>query len=197
MNWPLFFSIYSLIFVAELPDKTAFATLLMAARGKAIAVFCGVCLAFVVQSLVAVAFGGLIGLLPERWVHLGAGILFLLFAAHTWFHRDEEEAEEEKSATEISERTIFLAAAWRAFVVIFIAEWGDLTQLATASLAAHYHEFPITVFSAATLALWSVTAIAVLVGSKMKHVIHVDWLKKISVVVFTLVGFYFIYTWAR
>ena len=79
--------------------------------------------------------------------------------------------------------------------MIFIAEWCDLTQIATASLYAHYHESPWTIFTAATLALWTVTAIAVFVGHKVKHLIHGEKLKKLSVLVFTLVGSYFIYAW--
>jgi putative Ca2+/H+ antiporter (TMEM165/GDT1 family) len=195
MNWPLFFSTFSLIFIAELPDKTAFATLLMATRGKPLAIFLGVAGAFVIQSIIAVGFGSLIGTLPERWVHLGAGIMFIGFAVHTWFHHEEEEADTEIETPTISGRTKFLKAAWKAFVVIFIAEWGDLTQLATASVAAHYHESLLTVFLAATLALWSVTALAVFVGHRVKHAIHPAILKKIGTLVFTLVGVYFIWTW--
>jgi putative Ca2+/H+ antiporter (TMEM165/GDT1 family) len=187
MEWTLFASIFSVIFIAELPDKTAFATLLMATRGRPLAIFMGVAGAFVVQSAIAVAFGSLIGLLPEHWVHLGAGILFLAFAAHTWVHTDDTE--------EVEENTSSANTVWKAFVVIFIAEWGDLTQIATASLSAHYHESPWTVFTAATLALWSVTAVAVFLGHRVKHLIHGDTLKKISVLVFTGVGIYFIFTW--
>lgn len=197
MNWPLFFSTFSLIFVAELTDKTAFATLLMATRGRPFAIFLGVAVAFVVQTAIAVAFGSLIGMLPERWVHLGAGILFLGFAAHTWFHHDEEEAKAEEETPSISGRTKFLKSTWKAFLVIFIAEWGDLTQLATASIAAHYHDSLFTVFWAATLALWAVTAVAVFIGHKVKHVIHASLLKKISTLVFIAVGIYFIWTWSR
>jgi len=130
--------------------------------------------------------------------------MFFVFAWHTWFHRDEEEANEaqasesvvEKTLEEkhLSERTIFLATFTKAFMVIFIAEWGDITQLATAALAAKYHHDLLTVFVAATLALWAVTALAVILGQKLKHVLHIDLLKKISVAVFILIGSYFIYT---
>jgi len=194
MDWPLFLSTFSLIFIAELPDKTAFATLLMATRGRPIAVFSGVAGAFLIQSLIAVSFGKVIGLLPERWVHLSAGLLFLVFAAHTWFFHEDEEADAEKNTPSIPESMKFSKTAWKAFLVIFIAEWGDLTQLATASLTARYPKSLITIFLAATLALWSVTGIAVLLGRKVKHVIHADHLKKVSTVVFIIVGMYFIFS---
>jgi putative Ca2+/H+ antiporter (TMEM165/GDT1 family) len=193
MNWQLFLSVFSIIFIAELPDKTAFATLLMATRGRPMAIFLGVAAAFVVQSLVAVAFGSLIGLLPARWVHLAAGLLFIGFAWHTWSQQEEESSKEE--AVKEPETVMFFRAAWKAFVVIFIAEWGDLTQIATASLAARYHESVWTVFFSAILALWAVTALAVFVGHRVKHVIHTEILKKVSTLVFVLVGIYFITSW--
>lgn len=194
MNWQLFLSIYLLIFIAELPDKTAFATLLLATRGKAFAVFIGVAAAFLIQTVVAVIFGNIIALAPERWVHLGAGILFLGFAGHTWFHLNDDEASEE-AKSENCERRSFWLAGWNAFLVIFIAEWGDLTQIATASMVAKYHGETLTVFVAALAALWSVTAIAVFIGHKAKILINPLVLKKISVVLFTGIGFYFICTW--
>jgi Ca2+/H+ antiporter, TMEM165/GDT1 family len=204
INWSLFFSVFTLIFLAELPDKTAFATLMLATRSKPAPVFLGVALAFVVQSGVAIAFGGVFSLLPEKWVHLAAGAMFFVFAWQTWFHRDEEEAGEAKAADSIDEQTleqkhlsetkIFFTAFAKAFTVIFIAEWGDLTQLATATLAAKYHHDLLTVFLAATLALWAVTALAVVLGHRLKHVVHIDSLKKVSTVAFILIGSYFIYT---
>lgn len=194
MNWSLFFSVFSLIFVAELPDKTAFATLLMATRGRPLAIFLGVALAFLIQTLVAVTFGHLISWFPERWVHLGAGILFIAFALHTWFFHDKEEAETEAETPPFSERMEFAKSAWKAFSVIFIAEWGDLTQLATASLSARYDREAVTVFIAAVLALWSVTAVAVMLGHRVKHVIHASKLKFLSTAAFAGVGIYFIAT---
>lgn len=195
MNWPVFFSTFSLIFVAELPDKTAFATLMMATHGRSSAIFVGVALAFLVQSLVAVAFGSLIGLLPEKWVHLGAGIFFLGFAAYTHFFYTEGETDAETQ--QLSARMKFFKTAWKSFSVIFIAEWGDLTQLATASLAARFHEFMLSVFISATLALWCVTAVAIFVGHTVKHVVHPDTLRKLSAITFALVGIYFILTWSK
>lgn len=194
MEISIFLTVFTLIFVAELPDKTAFATFLMATRGKALPIFIGVAAAFIMTSLMAVAFGSLIGLLPEKGVHIGAGVLFIGFAAHTWFFHDKDEAAVEQDTPVVSERVQFRSAAWRSFIVIFIAEWGDLTQLATASLAARFHESLITVFLAATLALWAVTALAVVAGKKVGHVIHVDLLKKISTILFAGIGIYFIVT---
>ena len=194
MEINIFLTVFTLIFMAELPDKTAFATFLMATRGKALPIFIGVAAAFIIQSLVAVGFGSLIGLLPERWVHAGAGVLFIVFAAHTWFFHDKDEAEIKHDTPMVSARVKFRSAVWKSFMVIFIAEWGDITQLTTASLAARFHEHPITVFLAATMALWCVTALAVVAGKKVGHAVHVDVLKKVSTILFAGVGIYFIAT---
>lgn len=193
MVWHLFFSVYILIFIAELPDKTAFATLLMATRGRPFAIFVGVAAAFLVQTTVAAIFGGVLSLAPEKWVHLSAGILFLGFAAHTWLHKGDAENTRSEN-TENAPRT-FWKSAWKSFLVIFVAEWGDLTQIATASLIAKYHEERATVFVAALLALWTVTAIAVILGKKAAELINPRLLKTMSAVLFCGIGAYFVITW--
>lgn len=192
MEAGVFPTVFALIFMAELPDKTAFATFLMATRGRPQAIFIGVAAAFLAQSLIAVGCGSLIGLLPAPYVQAGAGLLFLGFAAHTWFFHDKEEAVAESKSAEAPALTQFGAAVWRSFLVIFVAEWGDITQLATASLAARYHDSLLAVFLAATLALWCVTGVAVAAGKKVGHVVHVTVLKKASTALFAAVGLYFI-----
>lgn len=189
MNWELFFSIYFIIFIAELPDKTAFATLLLATRSRGLAVFSGVALAFLVQTIVACIFGQFISILPEKWVHLLAGILFLYFAFQMW--RDRNEIENNSDGTcEIFPN--FWVASWKAFMVIFIAEWGDLTQIATASLIAKYQNEKLTVFLAAVLALWSVTLVAIFLGQHMKKLINPKILRMACAALFLIIGIYFI-----
>ncbi len=191
MNWQLFISIYCLIFIAELPDKTAFATLILATRSRALAVFCGVALAFLIQTIVAVLFGRLISLLPAQWVHWGAGLLFILFALHMWRGRNEEEHEKEDPN---SCKMQFWPCLWQAFVVIFLAEWGDLTQIATASLVAKYPMDQVTVFAAALCALWSVTALAVVIGQRTQWLLHPATLKRFCAFLFLAIGVYFLAT---
>ena len=186
----LFVSVFVLIFMAELPDKTAFATVLLATRHRPLAVFVGAAGAFVVQSLVAVAFGGVLSLLPERAVHVGAGLLFLGFAYAMWT-REEEELPDVGAAGSADDRGSFWRAAAASFTVIFIAEWGDLTQLATATLAAK-HGRPLTVFLAATAALWCVSALAAAIGHRLKAAIDPRPLEKAAAILFAFFGLYFI-----
>jgi putative Ca2+/H+ antiporter (TMEM165/GDT1 family) len=182
VHWQLFASTFALIFISELPDKTAFATVLLASRTQPLAVFCGAAGAFVVQSLVAVTFGRLLSALPERFVHIGAGIVFLVLAVVMW--RRKEASNHGGAGTA---RDGFMKGIASAFTVIFIAEWGDLTQLATATLAAKYGA-PVTIFVSATLALWAVTGLGVVIGHFAKRAIQPHFLQRLASVTFAVVG---------
>jgi len=175
-------SVFGVVFVAELPDKTALAALVLASRNAPLPVFLGTAAALTVQSLVAVAAGQLVSLLPPGVVHLVAGAVFLVSAVVMWL-RKQDDAETEATA----DRPGFWRTAWLVFVVVFIAEWGDLTQLATAALAARYAA-PVAVFVGATAALWSVSAIAVLVGHRAGKLLSPRVTRKVAAVVFALVG---------
>ncbi len=178
----LFFSTFALIFLAELPDKTAVAIVILASRHHPYAVFTGVALAFVVQNIVAVLFGSVFSLLPAHIVHMGSGILFLVFALLMWFKREEKEGK-----TRLQAQGDFWKIVWTSFVVIFIAEWGDLTQLATATLVAKTHKL-LTIFISATLALWTTTALGVWIGHHAKKSLSPPLLQKIAALAFGIVG---------
>ncbi|MGK5083332.1 TMEM165/GDT1 family protein [Bdellovibrionota bacterium FG-1] len=195
MNWKLFLTTYSLVFFAELPDKTAFAALLMATRRNPWMVFAGSALAFLIQTGVAVILGRVFVFLPQHWVHLAAGILFLVFAVLAWRSAAEDVAAE-NALHQISDRTSRWSVVWSSFLVIFVAEWGDLTQLATVGLVARFQEVG-TIFVAATLALWTVTAIAIGVGHHARKFIHPVLMSRISAAAFALVGGYFIFDWVK
>jgi Ca2+/H+ antiporter, TMEM165/GDT1 family len=180
-DWTLFLSTFGLIFLAELPDKTAVAMLILAAQRHPWGVWAGVCAAYVVQNLVAVLFGSFLGLLPPHWIHMGAGALFLVFALVMIFK------EEKKGASSPRSRDRFWKTAWTAFLVIFVAEWGDLTQLATATLVAKTRH-PLTVFLASTSALWTVSALFVALGHHSKRFIRPRLLQWTAAAAFALVG---------
>jgi putative Ca2+/H+ antiporter (TMEM165/GDT1 family) len=159
------FTVFTVTFLLELPDKTALAALLLATRHRPLPVFLGAAAAFVIQSGVAVAAGSLLSLLPREPIRIGAGLLFLVMAAllvRRNLRKDEAEEKRVVEREEVRHRQAFVTA----FSVVFIAEWGDLTQLATAALQARYQQ-PVVVFAAATLALWAVSAIAVVLGNRL------------------------------
>lgn len=156
------------IFVVELPDKTFIATLVLATRFPGRYVWFGVALAFTIQTGIAVALGTAASLLPITWVRVAAAVLFL--AGAILLFREARNADEEEAATErdFAERAGAdpkqgLRALGTSFLVLFAAEWGDLSQLLTLSLVAKYDD-PASVFVGALGALLAVSGLAVLVG---------------------------------
>jgi len=180
-GWSLFLSVVGVIFVAELPDKTALAALVLATRHRPVPVFVGAASALTVQSVLAVAAGQLVSLLPPRPVHVVAGIVFLVSAVLMW-RRRQETPDETRDA-----EGGFWRSTWVVFAVVFVAEWGDLTQLATAALAARYHA-PLVVFAGATLALWAVAALAVFVGNRAGRLLDPLVTQRVAAAVFAAVG---------
>jgi len=177
-----FFSVFAVIFVAELPDKTALAALVLATRHRALPVWIGASLALTVQSIVAVAAGSLFAMLPVRPVRVATGVAFLVAAVLMWRRHEEADAKGDHDGS-----LGFLRTLGTSFGVVFIAEWGDLTQVGTAALAAHYHA-PFTVLASSALALWAVAGIAVFVGNRAGRLLDPDRTKRIAAVVFAFVG---------
>jgi Ca2+/H+ antiporter, TMEM165/GDT1 family len=158
---------FGAIFVVELPDKTFIAALVLSTRYRPLAVWIGVGLAFGVQTLVAVTAGALATLLPDTLVK-GVAIAIFLLGAVVLFRTapgaDAAEKEtEEEYAAKSAEPKSFLKAAVASFLVLFAAEWGDLSQLLTISLVARYHDH-VSVFVGAWAALLTVSGLAVLAG---------------------------------
>jgi len=188
----IFATVFGVIFIAELPDKTAVAALVLATRHRALPVFAGTALALIVQSLIAVAAGGVLALLPPRPVHIGAGLLFLASAISMWRSKEEEPArgEGEGDPADAVEPS-FSSAFFKAFAVVFLAELGDLTQLGTAALAARFRS-PLTVFAASALALCAVAALAVFLGNRLSRLINPRHVQRVAAVVFGLLGLGFV-----
>lgn len=181
-GWALFFSVFGVIFVAELPDKTALAALVLATRHRALPVLLGAGAALTIQTLVAVTAGQLFSLLPARPVHLVAGGLFLLSAVLMVVRKEESEEE-------VRDRDVvgFWRSAWLTFGVVFVAEWGDLTQIATAAMAARYRS-PYVIFAGAALALWAAAALAVLVGNRAGRLLEPRLTKRIAALLLAIIG---------
>jgi len=184
-SFSLAIEVFGVIFLAEMPDKTALAALVLATKYKPAPVFVGTALALAVQSAVAVVAGSLLSLLPARPVHIFAGLFFIASGLFMWIKKDDDDNEEDPEKAPSGTR--FLTAFATAFGVVFLAEWGDLTQLATAAFAAQ-RRAPWTVFFAATLALWSVAAIAVVVGQRTAKILSPEIIKRVAAALFVLIG---------
>ena len=171
MNLAVIGAVFAVIFVGELPDKTMVASLVMSARGHPFAVWLGSAGAFLVHVVIATTLGTVVfHLLAPRVVDAVVAVIFLVGAALTVAeaireHRRKDDPEPPPVPPPRPGRT-----AATAFAVIFAAEWGDLTQLLTANLAAHYHD-PLSVATGAVLALWAVSAIAVTGGRWLGNVV--------------------------
>lgn len=171
---------FGLIFVAELPDKTMIATLVMASRHRPLAVWLGTAAAFVVQAGLAAAAGRLLLLLPHRAIE---GVVTALFAAGAVYLLLTSEAAEERTGEEQADKAErFHRIAAGAFIVIFIGEFGDLTQILTANLAAHYRQ-PWAVFIGAAAGLVTVSALGVISGRALVRVLPLNVIRKGSGVV--------------
>jgi putative Ca2+/H+ antiporter (TMEM165/GDT1 family) len=182
-------TVFGLVFVAELPDKTAVAGLVLGARFPARWVFTGMAAAFLVHVVIATAAGSLLSLLPRRPVEAVVGVLFLVGAVLIWREGLEAEEEEEAVVAAVPESAGFLKVATLGFGVIFVAEWGDLTQILTANLAAKYHD-PLSVGLGAVLGLWAVGLLAILGGKTLLKVLPIKWITRIAAVVMLALAVY-------
>jgi putative Ca2+/H+ antiporter (TMEM165/GDT1 family) len=176
---------FILVLPIELPDKTLFATLVLATRFRPLPVFIGVGLAFAVQCLVAVTAGSLLTLLPDALVTGIVAVLFLI-GALVLFRSIRSGAEEEEDI-ETPPHPSFLKAASISFGVLFAAEWGDLSQLATAGLAARY-DSPVSVFIGSWAALLVVSALAVFLGKKLADRLPIPLIRTVAAILFTVFG---------
>lgn len=156
-------TVFVLIFLGELPDKSMFATLVLATRGRPLPVWLGASAAFLIHVCIAVLAGGLLSLLPHAVVAGIAAVLFAGGAVYVLREGEEEHAEEAVGVVDAVEpipstrhRRLFATT----FAVIFIAEWGDITQILIANFTARY-DAPLEVGVAAAVALWSVAGLAV------------------------------------
>ena len=187
-NWlSLALTVFGVIFLLELPDKTALATLVLATRHRPLGVALGAAAAFVVQSAVAVIAGSLLGLLPREPVRIGAGLLFIVMAGLLVRRTLKGARDDETKLVEREEARHQRRAFMTAFMVVFIAEWGDLTQLATAALQARYQD-PLVVFCAATFALWCVSALAAVAGNRLGALLPERPLQFVAAGVMVVVG---------
>ncbi|MDT0322759.1 TMEM165/GDT1 family protein [Streptomyces millisiae] len=170
--------VFGVIFLAELPDKTALAGLVLGTRFRGSYVFAGVAAAFVVHVVLAVAAGSVLTLLPQRPLQLVVGVLFLAGAAmllREVLKKDDEDEEEIKEPSDPS----FWKVAGSGFTLILVAEFGDLTQIMTANLAARYDD-PVSVGVGAVLALWAVAGLGIMGGQALLKRVPLTLITKIA-----------------
>lgn len=164
-----------LITISELGDKTFFIAVILSMRHPRHLVLAGVIAALSAMTLLSVAIGQVIAVLPKIYTHYAAVGLFLLFGIKLLYEASRmtaattnEVVEEAKDAIEVSEknlqgRTNSWAILLESFILTFLAEWGDRTQIATVTLAAANNAVGVTL--GAILGHTICAVIAVLGGS--------------------------------
>jgi putative Ca2+/H+ antiporter (TMEM165/GDT1 family) len=189
MSIGAFLGIFALLFVLELPDKTMIATIVMSTRSRPSSIVVGASAGFVVQMGIAVGAGGLLTLLPIHVKDIIVAVLFLGGAGYLLLTREEkqesvgeEKAKSERPATHLKE----IATA---FTVIFLAEFGDLTQIQAANLTIKTHQ-PLEVFLAGSLALIGVSFLGAYGGKYLQRYVPLRWIRYAGGLIFLGLGIY-------
>jgi len=179
--------VFGVIFLAELPDKTALAGLVLGTRYRASYVFAGVAAAFLLHVVLAVAAGSVLTLLPQQIVHVITGVLFLGGAVVLLRNKGEEEEEVRRP-----ENQSFWKVSGAGFMLILVAEFGDLTQIMTANLAARYDD-PLSVGLGAVLGLWAVAGLGIVGGKALMKRVPLRLITKIAALVMLALGVWSLY----
>ena len=179
--------VFGVVFLAELPDKTALAGLVLGTRYRASYVFAGVAAAFAVHVALAVAAGSVLTLLPHRLVQAVVGVLFLAGAAVLLFRGSDDEEDVPEPGGQS-----FWRVSGAGFSLILVAEFGDLTQIMTANLAARYDD-PASVAIGAVLALWAVAAIGILGGRTLMKFVPLTVITRVAAAVMVVLAAFSLY----
>ena len=177
---------FPLIFLAELPDKSMFANLLMATRGRPFQVWLGAAGAFAVHVVIATTLGvALFAVLPTRVIDGVVAAMFAFGAIYAWWEGTKAQDEQGVEAQPKH------GAVLTAFIVIFLAEWGDLTQILTK------YGSPLSVGVGSLLALFVVAAIAVVSGQALPRFVNIATIRKVTAVVLLALSAFSLWTAVR
>jgi putative Ca2+/H+ antiporter (TMEM165/GDT1 family) len=174
------------VLLVELPDKTLVATLVLSTRYRRGPVLLGVSAAFAVQCVIAVTAGGLLRLLPQRLLETIVAVLFglgafLLLRESRAPDEEAEAAADDPRDTSLSDLKVFSLS----FGVLFAAEWGDASQLATAGLVAKYGQ-PLAIGLGAFVALTGVAAMATFLGAVILRRVPLHLVHRVAGMLFAL-----------
>jgi Ca2+/H+ antiporter, TMEM165/GDT1 family len=174
--------VFGTVFVAELPDNSGLASFVLGTRYRPGWVLAGAAAAFAVHVVLAVTLGSLLGLLPHRIVQFAVAAVFLIGAVLV-LRTDDDDDEALRKANAAG----FWAVAMTSFVVILLAELGDLSDIMIANFAARYHD-PVLVGIGSVLALWAVTALAITGGQKLSQILPVRWITRLAALVMVVMA---------
>lgn len=188
--------VFGVIFIAELPDKSMFASLALSTRYKKSYVWMGAAAAFLVHVIIAVTAGKFLTLLPRHLLELIVGALFLLGAGLLIFGKNEDESAEIEKLNQDNPGSLsrnFWKVFGTSFGVIFLGEWGDITQIVTANYVAKYHDV-WSVGIGAAAGLWAVAALGIFIGSKLLSRVPARLLQRITGLILLLFALFSIWS---
>ena len=173
---------YSIIFLAEMGDKSQIVCMALAAKHKSRPIMIGAAAAFGLLNLLAVIFGNSLSrFIDPDWMTTIALVLFIGFGLHTLFAEEDEDSHEDGKVNKVSKNMPLTT-----FLVIFLAEFADKTQLAVVTMSTTNN--PVHIWIGATLALISTSMIGIYAGRKLLARINAQLLNKISGVFFVTIG---------
>ena len=193
VNFALAATVFAVIFFAELPDKTMIATVVMGSRSSALPVWIGASMAFIVHMGVAAIAGHFLELLPHKVLEIIITVVFLAGAAYLLLVPEKSELAKGEREAEKESPGAFLKVAATAFAVIFIGEFGDLTQILAANFVAKSHN-PWVVFVAASLALIAVSALGSFGGRSLVRVLPLARIRQGGGILLAAFGIYTLIT---
>jgi putative Ca2+/H+ antiporter (TMEM165/GDT1 family) len=173
---------FGIVALAELADTSALATFVLASKFSAPLVLLGVGAAFVVQVGFAIAAGSVVALLPERPLDIVLAVVFLVGAV-LLLREDDDDDEPAPGATSPTRWRVVATS----FGVTMLSELGDPTQIIIVTLAARYED-PLAVGIGALLALWVVSALAVFGGNRLRRVVPVRWVTRVTAAVLVVLA---------
>ncbi|MDA8278051.1 MAG: TMEM165/GDT1 family protein [Actinomycetota bacterium] len=182
----LFFSSFGLIFLGELPDKTLVSSILLARTFSRRLVFFAASAALFLQSAIAATIGSLLSHLPTKIISNLSSVAFIALGLFMIVRAIRGDEEEESTISSIRRRFSGLRPFWLIFVVVFVAEIGDITQVVTLNLVAHYHS-ALIIGVAGGLGMSAAVFVA-MVASKLTDRIEEKYIELVAALILIVLG---------
>lgn len=178
--WTAASSTLAVISLAEIGDKSQLVCMTLATKHRPLPVIAGASVAFALLNILATVFGAAAAnWLPETVVTLLVAALFLVFGANALRQQDEDHEENPQASTH---RSVFITT----FLLLFLAEFGDKTQIAVAGMGSTYPAS--AVWCGATAALIATSLLGVYAGRRLLQHLSLTWLHRISGIFFIILG---------
>ena len=175
-------SLFSFIFLAALPGRTTFLLILLSTKGNRQKIFIGAALAFLVQALVSILMGEVFSFFPFKIIEALSGLLFIYFSWQ-YFLESKKDIHELDSNISNSVKSVF--------ILVFMAELGDVSQLAIAA-AANRASSKVLVFFVAIAVMWLITILALLFGKHIGYFLKQKFLQRAAAIIFFVLGIFLI-----